>query len=153
MLQWVQRESFLCKQSCYKTGLQYQWGFFLFLLQELNERWRSLQQLAEERSQLLGSAHEVQRFHRWGVCIIFGLNSVKSFVCLRVLKHSGTYSKQIIFQLPACSMEVTPPVVQQEFFIFFLERCVNTKAWNCCGLGRSGLLSYFANVHLCHLGK
>uniref|UniRef100_A0A8C9MT93 Spectrin alpha chain, non-erythrocytic 1 n=1 Tax=Serinus canaria TaxID=9135 RepID=A0A8C9MT93_SERCA len=32
--------------------------------QELNERWRSLQQLAEERSQLLGSAHEVQRFHR-----------------------------------------------------------------------------------------
>lgn len=34
------------------------------LLQELNERWRSLQQLAEERSQLLGSAHEVQRFHR-----------------------------------------------------------------------------------------
>uniref|UniRef100_A0A8C4KFG1 Spectrin alpha chain, non-erythrocytic 1 n=1 Tax=Dromaius novaehollandiae TaxID=8790 RepID=A0A8C4KFG1_DRONO len=34
-------------------------------VQELNERWRSLQQLAEERSQLLGSAHEVQRFHRW----------------------------------------------------------------------------------------
>uniref|UniRef100_A0A452RWB4 Spectrin alpha chain, non-erythrocytic 1 n=1 Tax=Ursus americanus TaxID=9643 RepID=A0A452RWB4_URSAM len=33
-------------------------------VQELNERWRSLQQLAEERSQLLGSAHEVQRFHR-----------------------------------------------------------------------------------------
>ncbi|MGH0132604.1 UNVERIFIED_CONTAM: hypothetical protein FKN15_040755 [Acipenser sinensis] len=32
--------------------------------QELNERWRSLQQLAEERSNLLGSAHEVQRFHR-----------------------------------------------------------------------------------------
>uniref|UniRef100_A0A8B9GPW3 Spectrin alpha chain, non-erythrocytic 1 n=1 Tax=Amazona collaria TaxID=241587 RepID=A0A8B9GPW3_9PSIT len=32
--------------------------------QELNERWRALQQLAEERSQLLGSAHEVQRFHR-----------------------------------------------------------------------------------------
>uniref|UniRef100_A0A8C6YIH4 Spectrin alpha, non-erythrocytic 1 n=1 Tax=Naja naja TaxID=35670 RepID=A0A8C6YIH4_NAJNA len=31
---------------------------------ELNERWRALQQLAEERSQLLGSAHEVQRFHR-----------------------------------------------------------------------------------------
>uniref|UniRef100_A0A452IVQ4 Spectrin alpha chain, non-erythrocytic 1 n=1 Tax=Gopherus agassizii TaxID=38772 RepID=A0A452IVQ4_9SAUR len=31
---------------------------------ELNERWRSLQQMAEERSQLLGSAHEVQRFHR-----------------------------------------------------------------------------------------
>uniref|UniRef100_A0A8C6JA33 Spectrin alpha chain, non-erythrocytic 1 n=1 Tax=Melopsittacus undulatus TaxID=13146 RepID=A0A8C6JA33_MELUD len=33
-------------------------------VQELNERWRALQQLAEERSQLLGSAHEVQRFHR-----------------------------------------------------------------------------------------
>uniref|UniRef100_A0A8D2M8P2 Spectrin alpha chain, non-erythrocytic 1 n=1 Tax=Zonotrichia albicollis TaxID=44394 RepID=A0A8D2M8P2_ZONAL len=33
-------------------------------IKELNERWRSLQQLAEERSQLLGSAHEVQRFHR-----------------------------------------------------------------------------------------
>uniref|UniRef100_A0A8C4YSK9 Spectrin alpha chain, non-erythrocytic 1 n=1 Tax=Gopherus evgoodei TaxID=1825980 RepID=A0A8C4YSK9_9SAUR len=33
-------------------------------VQELNERWRSLQQMAEERSQLLGSAHEVQRFHR-----------------------------------------------------------------------------------------
>ncbi|KAL7978493.1 hypothetical protein Chor_004310 [Crotalus horridus] len=32
-------------------------------IKELNERWRSLQQLAEERSQLLGSAHEVQRFH------------------------------------------------------------------------------------------
>uniref|UniRef100_A0A8C4X8M7 Spectrin alpha chain, non-erythrocytic 1 n=1 Tax=Erpetoichthys calabaricus TaxID=27687 RepID=A0A8C4X8M7_ERPCA len=32
--------------------------------QELNERWKSLQQLAEERSNLLGSAHEVQRFHR-----------------------------------------------------------------------------------------
>ncbi|XP_051492286.1 spectrin alpha chain, non-erythrocytic 1 isoform X3 [Apus apus] len=33
-------------------------------IKELNERWRALQQLAEERSQLLGSAHEVQRFHR-----------------------------------------------------------------------------------------
>ncbi|XP_069842206.1 spectrin alpha chain, non-erythrocytic 1 isoform X3 [Dendropsophus ebraccatus] len=33
-------------------------------IKELNERWRSLQQLAEDRSQLLGSAHEVQRFHR-----------------------------------------------------------------------------------------
>ncbi|XP_075691230.1 spectrin alpha chain, non-erythrocytic 1 isoform X3 [Rhinoderma darwinii] len=33
-------------------------------IKELNEQWRSLQQLAEERSQLLGSAHEVQRFHR-----------------------------------------------------------------------------------------
>lgn len=33
-------------------------------VQELNNRWRSLQQLAEERSHMLGSAHEVQRFHR-----------------------------------------------------------------------------------------
>ncbi|CAL8322047.1 unnamed protein product [Lota lota] len=32
--------------------------------QELNNRWRSLQQLAEDRSNMLGSAHEVQRFHR-----------------------------------------------------------------------------------------
>uniref|UniRef100_A0A8C9W526 Spectrin alpha chain, non-erythrocytic 1 n=1 Tax=Scleropages formosus TaxID=113540 RepID=A0A8C9W526_SCLFO len=32
--------------------------------QELNERWKSLQKLSEERSNLLGSAHEVQRFHR-----------------------------------------------------------------------------------------
>uniref|UniRef100_A0A8C4K999 Spectrin alpha chain, non-erythrocytic 1 n=1 Tax=Dromaius novaehollandiae TaxID=8790 RepID=A0A8C4K999_DRONO len=37
---------------------------WVLFVQELNERWRSLQQLAEERSQLLGSAHEVQRFHR-----------------------------------------------------------------------------------------
>lgn len=34
-------------------------------MQELNNRWRSLQQLAEERSNMLGSAHEVQRFHRY----------------------------------------------------------------------------------------
>ncbi|XP_023696436.2 spectrin alpha chain, non-erythrocytic 1 isoform X2 [Paramormyrops kingsleyae] len=33
-------------------------------IKELNERWRSLQKLAEERSNVLGSAHEVQRFHR-----------------------------------------------------------------------------------------
>ncbi|XP_056875429.1 spectrin alpha chain, non-erythrocytic 1 isoform X4 [Takifugu flavidus] len=33
-------------------------------IKELNNRWRSLQQLAEERSHMLGSAHEVQRFHR-----------------------------------------------------------------------------------------
>uniref|UniRef100_A0A8C4M5H5 Spectrin alpha chain, non-erythrocytic 1 n=1 Tax=Equus asinus asinus TaxID=83772 RepID=A0A8C4M5H5_EQUAS len=39
-------------------------GLMVEEVQELNERWRSLQQLAEERSQLLGSAHEVQRFHR-----------------------------------------------------------------------------------------
>uniref|UniRef100_A0A8C9G2Z1 SH3 domain-containing protein n=1 Tax=Pavo cristatus TaxID=9049 RepID=A0A8C9G2Z1_PAVCR len=53
-----------CK--CYRAvGCSIRMGFYLLLLfQELNERWRSLQQLAEERSQLLGSAHEVQRFHR-----------------------------------------------------------------------------------------
>uniref|UniRef100_A0AAQ4S231 Spectrin alpha, non-erythrocytic 1 n=1 Tax=Gasterosteus aculeatus aculeatus TaxID=481459 RepID=A0AAQ4S231_GASAC len=34
------------------------------MVQELNNRWRSLQQLAEDRSNMLGSAHEVQRFHR-----------------------------------------------------------------------------------------
>uniref|UniRef100_A0A6Q2XKI3 Spectrin alpha chain, non-erythrocytic 1 n=1 Tax=Esox lucius TaxID=8010 RepID=A0A6Q2XKI3_ESOLU len=34
------------------------------MIQDLNNRWRSLQQLAEERSNMLGSAHEVQRFHR-----------------------------------------------------------------------------------------
>ncbi|XP_070398670.1 uncharacterized protein [Nothobranchius furzeri] len=33
-------------------------------IKELNNRWRSLQQLAEDRSNMLGSAHEVQRFHR-----------------------------------------------------------------------------------------
>ncbi|XP_057674298.1 spectrin alpha chain, non-erythrocytic 1 isoform X4 [Corythoichthys intestinalis] len=33
-------------------------------IKELNNHWKSLQQLAEERSNLLGSAHEVQRFHR-----------------------------------------------------------------------------------------
>uniref|UniRef100_A0A8C9WAK5 Spectrin alpha, non-erythrocytic 1 n=1 Tax=Scleropages formosus TaxID=113540 RepID=A0A8C9WAK5_SCLFO len=31
---------------------------------ELNDRWKALQQLAQDRSNLLGSAHEVQRFHR-----------------------------------------------------------------------------------------
>uniref|UniRef100_A0A4W3JFT4 Spectrin alpha, non-erythrocytic 1 n=1 Tax=Callorhinchus milii TaxID=7868 RepID=A0A4W3JFT4_CALMI len=36
----------------------------LYAVAELNERWKSLQKLAEERSQILGSAHEVQRFHR-----------------------------------------------------------------------------------------
>lgn len=44
-------------------------GWVLFnivcYVQELNNRWRSLQQLAEERSNMLGSAHEVQRFHRY----------------------------------------------------------------------------------------
>uniref|UniRef100_A0A452V9Q6 Spectrin alpha chain, non-erythrocytic 1 n=1 Tax=Ursus maritimus TaxID=29073 RepID=A0A452V9Q6_URSMA len=47
-----------------KTASPWKVGLTAVLPQELNERWRSLQQLAEERSQLLGSAHEVQRFHR-----------------------------------------------------------------------------------------
>lgn len=69
-------------QKCYRTvfccvGMGF---YFLLLSQELNERWRSLQQLAEERSQLLGSAHEVQRFHRWDVYIVSDLISVKYFV-------------------------------------------------------------------------
>ncbi|XP_075227894.1 alpha spectrin isoform X2 [Lycorma delicatula] len=33
-------------------------------LQDLNEKWSSLQQLTQERATQLGSAHEVQRFHR-----------------------------------------------------------------------------------------
>uniref|UniRef100_A0A8C9G0U5 SH3 domain-containing protein n=1 Tax=Pavo cristatus TaxID=9049 RepID=A0A8C9G0U5_PAVCR len=54
----------LSSSGCHKASA-IRMGFYLLLLfQELNERWRSLQQLAEERSQLLGSAHEVQRFHR-----------------------------------------------------------------------------------------
>lgn len=32
--------------------------------QELNSKWSSLQQLTAERAVQLGSAHEVQRFHR-----------------------------------------------------------------------------------------
>lgn len=34
------------------------------MLQELNSKWCSLQQLTAERAVQLGSAHEVQRFHR-----------------------------------------------------------------------------------------
>ncbi|XP_059483573.1 spectrin alpha chain isoform X3 [Neocloeon triangulifer] len=33
-------------------------------IQDLNEKWTSLQQLTTERAEQLGSAHEVQRFHR-----------------------------------------------------------------------------------------
>ena len=33
-------------------------------IEDLNQRWRALEQKAEEREQQLGSAHEVQRFHR-----------------------------------------------------------------------------------------
>lgn len=33
-------------------------------MQDLNEKWTSLQQLSSERAAQLGSAHEVQRFHR-----------------------------------------------------------------------------------------
>uniref|UniRef100_A0A2K5HTZ6 Spectrin alpha chain, non-erythrocytic 1 n=1 Tax=Colobus angolensis palliatus TaxID=336983 RepID=A0A2K5HTZ6_COLAP len=47
-------------------------------IKELNERWRSLQQLAEERSQLLGSAHEVQRFHRDLMSWINGIRGLVS---------------------------------------------------------------------------
>lgn len=33
-------------------------------LEDLNQRWRALEEKAEQREQQLGSAHEVQRFHR-----------------------------------------------------------------------------------------
>lgn len=33
-------------------------------MQDLNNKWSSLQQLTQERATQLGSAHEVQRFHR-----------------------------------------------------------------------------------------
>lgn len=77
----VPYKSFLM-QNCYRAVVcSISMGFyFLLLFQELNERWRSLQQLAEERSQLLGSAHEVQRFHRWDVYIISDLIPVKCFI-------------------------------------------------------------------------
>ena len=31
---------------------------------DLNQRWATLQQVTQERAQTLGSAHEVQRYHR-----------------------------------------------------------------------------------------
>lgn len=34
------------------------------MFKDLNEKWSSLQQLTQERATQLGSAHEVQRFHR-----------------------------------------------------------------------------------------
>jgi len=34
------------------------------LFQTLNTRWATLQQVTADRAQTLGSAHEVQRFHR-----------------------------------------------------------------------------------------
>jgi hypothetical protein len=37
---------------------------YVFFLQDLNQKWTSLQQLTSERATQLGSAHEVQRFHR-----------------------------------------------------------------------------------------
>lgn len=37
---------------------------FIFFVQDLNQKWASLQQLTSERATQLGSAHEVQRFHR-----------------------------------------------------------------------------------------
>lgn len=33
-------------------------------MQDLNTKWNGLQQLTNERASQLGSAHEVQRFHR-----------------------------------------------------------------------------------------
>lgn len=33
-------------------------------IEDLNQRWAALQQVTQERSQTLGSAHEVQRYHR-----------------------------------------------------------------------------------------
>uniref|UniRef100_A0A2A4K6N2 SH3 domain-containing protein n=1 Tax=Heliothis virescens TaxID=7102 RepID=A0A2A4K6N2_HELVI len=39
-------------------------SFINFPQQELNSKWTSLQQLTAERAAQLGSAHEVQRFHR-----------------------------------------------------------------------------------------
>ena len=35
-------------------------------IEDLNQRWAALQQVTQERSQTLGSAHEVQRYHRSG---------------------------------------------------------------------------------------
>uniref|UniRef100_A0A8C5F367 Spectrin alpha chain, non-erythrocytic 1 n=1 Tax=Gopherus evgoodei TaxID=1825980 RepID=A0A8C5F367_9SAUR len=62
-VQAVQQQ--VCDETDSKTTSPWKVGFIsIFPFQELNERWRSLQQMAEERSQLLGSAHEVQRFHR-----------------------------------------------------------------------------------------
>jgi hypothetical protein len=40
---------------------------------DLNQRWAALQQVTQERAQTLGSAHEVQRYHRY-VRIKFGFN-------------------------------------------------------------------------------
>ena len=33
-------------------------------INDLNEKWQQLQEITEQRKQQLGSAHEVQRFHR-----------------------------------------------------------------------------------------
>lgn len=33
-------------------------------IKSLNERWQALQEVTAQRAQQLGSAHEVQRFHR-----------------------------------------------------------------------------------------
>ncbi|OUC44772.1 spectrin repeat-containing domain protein [Trichinella nativa] len=39
-------------------------------IDNLNERWQALQEVTTQRAQQLGSAHEVQRFHRF-VCLLF----------------------------------------------------------------------------------
>lgn len=46
---------------------------FLFMLQQLNQRWVTLQQVSAERAQTLGSAFEVQRYHRYGELLVFCL--------------------------------------------------------------------------------
>jgi len=44
-------------------------------IEDLNKRWATLQQVTQERAQTLGSAHEVQRYHR-SVAILLVLVTV-----------------------------------------------------------------------------
>ena len=37
-------------------------------IEDLNQRWAALQQVTQEKAQTLGSAHEVQRYHRLENC-------------------------------------------------------------------------------------
>ena len=39
----------------------------MIMLQQLNQRWVTLQQVSAERAQTLGSAFEVQRYHRYAL--------------------------------------------------------------------------------------
>uniref|UniRef100_A0A671QJI3 Spectrin alpha chain, non-erythrocytic 1-like n=1 Tax=Sinocyclocheilus anshuiensis TaxID=1608454 RepID=A0A671QJI3_9TELE len=52
------------KNSSFQRNIRQLFTTLLIKRNELNNRWRALQQLAEDRSNMLGSAHEVQRFHR-----------------------------------------------------------------------------------------